>query len=728
MSKGKIITIQEYNIQLPDSPDDKSDVLFSNESKQNQYWRRQEFPRIFYDFDPRKTKAFAQETFYNSDGELVSVSENDSANLQRLLLRENRRRKEGVYAMINGELRWICPDYYYNLQWCQMKDLPEKYGRFRRVQNDFLTIWHWAKFVDWITSIILAKCKKSGITQILSGAFLNEGTYQTGYELLIASKDHPHAVSVAMAYLFHAFDNLPMIMQPTVKKRNLHEIIFGNPVNSISATAKRPAGKGLNTRISAEKTKPTCFDGPVVRRGWADEFPKWWESSKVSPKKAYTKMIETVKLQQKKNGLLVFSSYLPENDDQGYYEYRTLFYDSKIAKRDPITGQTPSGGIAVTMTALEANEDCFDIYGECDMIKADLLVTSEYNSKKSVGDKQAHRRQYPKDENDMFDSGGRGKTFDNIRLALQYREVEKELGTGILPYAWGDLRWGNSLWESGGKDNRRPQGTFAPVYLEELTEEQRIVQAEGCGTIKFFQTLPESMINLPLTRGNKNIEDGDMEPTDDDVLVASFDPTDYVNKSDVVQFSLNAGHGGFIKDANLEALGIKTDQLLFEYHFRHEDPDDTLEDVVKIIIYTGCRMIIEANKKWLITKIKKEGLHHYLLLKQKNGSIEPYREGDENDLVNTTVDLINAYCRAINKYWAKPKGNDPDMIETIKSLALLQHGMNFDVNNTRLYDLIVSFGYWRLAVEAFTVWITEKRKNSDYDSDAMALAADLLLG
>lgn len=723
MTKGKILTIQDYHIQLPDVPSDKSEVLFTEHRPVDQFWRRQEYSRFYHDYIPYakkggvKTAAFQRDTVYNSYGQLISLNEHDSLLVQRELRQENTRRKYGVYAMINGELVWICPDYYYNLQWCQMKDLPAKYGRYREVQNNFLAIYHWSKWQEWITSIVLAKCKKSGITQIMAGAFLNEGTYLEGAELLIASKEFDHAKDVAMAYIFHAYDNLPMIMQPMFKKRNLHEITFDKPVQSPGSAAIE--GNFLNTRINATKTKPTCFDGPVVKRGWADEFPKWWEASKVSPAKAYMKMIETVKLQQKKNGLLVFTSYMPEVDDQGFYEFRTLFNESDIARRDKVTGQTPSGGIAVTMTALEANEDCFDIYGKCDQVKAFTLVMNEYNSKTTKEAKQAHKRQYPTDKNDMFDSGGKGKTFDTIRLAMQYREVEKEINTGILPYRIGNLRWSNSMWESGEKANRRPQGEFSEVYMEELSDEERITQVHTA-TLKVFQDLPSDMLNVAVRTNVRDFEDGALSCEEDNLAVGSFDPSDYVLKSDVVEFSFNAGHGGFIFDPKLETRGIRTNKLFFEYHFRHEDPDDTLEDLIKLILYFNLRVIIEANKKWLVTAIKKEGLHHFLLLKQKDGSIRPYKEGDENDLVNSTTDMIEAYCRAINRYFAKPKNpKDPDNMSFILSLSLLQQHMDFQVTNTKKFDLVVSFGYWRLAIESFSVFVNERMKNKDFDGDTL---------
>jgi hypothetical protein len=327
----------------------------------------------------------------------------------------------------------------------------------------------------------------------------------------------------------------------------------------------------------------------------------------------------------------------------------------------------------------------------------------------------------------MFDSGGRGTVFDNLRLAIQFREVEIELHSGILPYSIGHLRWTNSVWEDGGQENRRPQGEFSGVYMEELTEEDRLQGKEG--SFKFFRELPVEFLNRCIKDQLRDDDDGALKPDPESLLVASFDPTDYVLKRDVAEGSMNAGHGGFIYDPALETMGIATDVLLWEYYFRHENPDDTKEDVIKTIIYTGCRMIIEANKKWLVTAVKLEGLHHFLLLKQKDGSIRPYQAGDENDLVNTTQDMINAYCRAINRYWAKPKTlADIDKLTTVKTLILLAQAMDFDATDTKKSDTVVSYGYWRLAVESFSVYIIQWRlDNSDDDGGTMETAFNALI-
>lgn len=728
ITKGKIIQIKDYQIQLPDVPTNSSEILFTKELHKNQFWRRIEYSKHFHEYNPQVTTPFAKETYYdNNTGALLALNEVDSLKVQKELQTENYRRRYGVYAMINGALTHIAPDYYYNLQWCQMKDLPEKYGRFRRVQNEFLTVWDWAKYQEWITLVVLAKCKKSGATQIISGAVLNEASLYPGWELGMVSKEYDHVRDVALAYVFHAFDNLPMIMQPTVKKRNLHELVFGKPIDSVRSKAGKSTESFLNTRIFGAKTKPSCFDGPVMKRAIADELPKWWEASKVSPAKAHKKMIETVKLQQKKNGLLLYMSYLPEVDDLGFIEYKKIYQDSKVSKKSAVTGQTPTGGIAYPMTAEESNEDCFDIYGECDRRKAHTLVMNERDTKTNIGDKQAHRRQYPLDETDMFDSGGKGTTFNNIRLANQLRDVEEELNTGVAPYKLGDLRWENSVWEDGDKEHRRPHGKFGKVYFEELSEEDQIIKPETASMKSFFE-VPNSFLNKAFIEDSRDYDDDALKPFDDTLVVGAFDPTDYAVKQDVAEGSKNAGHFGFIFDPTLQAKRIRTDEIWLEYYFRREDPDDTLEDLVKLIIYTGARVIIEANKKWLVTAIKKEGLHHFLLLKQKDGSIAPYKEGDENDLVNTTTDMINAYCRAINRWWKEPKHpNDPDKLKTVKSKDLLNHGLNFDVTNTKKFDLIVSLGYWRLAVEALIVWLEEREKENSGGDDALEHAMNTLI-
>lgn len=723
-----ILPVGDHRLDLGYLPKDKHDIINVDEKPQNAFWRRQEFPQIWYDFNIR-TKPYQQDTVYDdNDGTLLSLSYEDSETLKRLLFQENKRRSKGVWMRNGDRFEWIAPGYYYTLQWAQMKDLPRKFGEYREIQNNVVSLWHFAKHKwEWCNGLVIPKTKKSGMTQIIAGDYLNEATQQKGWEMYIMSKEYDHAVDVPMAYIFHAYDHLPFIMQPDLRKRNEHEIVFGAPIPRVgtSTSKKRSKEEVLNSRIACSKTKATGFDGPVLRLGWITELPKTWEASHVSPDAIHKKVRETVKLQQKKNGALIYESYMPEIDDRGYKEFRDICKASKLSTRADGTGKTESSMIVYELTALDSNEECFDKHGRCDRQKALFIINAEANTLKTDSDKQAHRRQYPKDENDMYDSGGRGNTFDNLRLALQQREVAAEAKSGKRPWREGHLRWHNSLWETGVVENRRPRGEFSSIYFDELSDDELVRGVEG--SIKFFHTMPDEFLNQVFQRNHKD-EDGEyLAPIDtDNIAVGSFDPTDYALKKDIISGSMCAGHGGYLYNPALDTRFKKTisNTPIYEYHFRHEDPDDDLEMLIKIILFLNVRVIIEANKKWVVTAIKREGLHHFLLLKQSDGSIRPYKKGDENKLVNTTVDMINAYVRSIKVWWA-PKG--VDYLKSYVSLKGIQQCMDFDPNETKKYDLTVSLGYYRLANDAYAVIVMEKNSRDTYSEDGIKEAVASLL-
>lgn len=722
----KIIQIGEHHVELPPFPKDKSEVINVDEKKDNAYWRRIEFPQLWYDFGP-KTKPWQDATAYNDDDELISLSYEDSEMLKRLLQQENKRRSRGVWMKNYDELVWLAPGYYYNLQWVQMKDLPKKYGDFRVPQNEVLTVWHYAKHIwEWCHGLAVPKCKKSGITQIVAGDYLNESTQQKGWEMGIMSKEYDHAVDVAMAYYFHGFDNLPFILQPDLRKRNEHEVIYGNPVARIGAktVSNKHKKEVLNTHVFCSKTKATGFDGPVMRVGWISEMPKIWESSKISVDTVHKKVIETVKLQTKKNGALIYESYMPEVDDKGFKEFREILKQSKLETRNHITGKTQSSLVVLPLYGIDSNEDSFDQFGRCDKRKALYILNAENDSKKTLSDKLAHRRQYPRDWTDMTDSGGRGTVFDNPRLAVQQREVELEGKSGKRPWREGHLRWTNSLWETGLPENKRPYKQFCSIYFEELTEEQLIRGEEG--SLKIFHDLPDSFLNQVVQRGHLD-EDGEfLAPIDDDnPMVAGNDPTDYAYKSDLSDPSLVAAYGGFLYNPALDTRFKKliSNTPIFEYDFRHENPDDDLEMIIKIILYYNCRILVEANKKWVVTALKREGLQNFLLLKKADGSIKPYKKGDENKLVSTTTGMIDAYVRALKRWFIK---GGLDYMKTFKSIRGLQQIMDFDPAETKIYNLAVALGYWRVAVDSFSVFKLDEMDKQNGNDGIEAAVTELL--
>ena len=92
---GSSIVLDELTIHLPKPPKDKSDILFSDKSKKDQYWRRVKPPKI----------SMENVEMWND-----------------YILEEYRRRREGVWFMNNGKPVYLTGNHYFALSSCRMKD------------------------------------------------------------------------------------------------------------------------------------------------------------------------------------------------------------------------------------------------------------------------------------------------------------------------------------------------------------------------------------------------------------------------------------------------------------------------------------------------------------------------------------------------------------------------------------------------------------------------------
>lgn len=730
----KKIVLGEHVVEIP-TPVKRSEIYLLDEKDPT--WRRIELPQIFHQYIAKHrakngvyTKLNSEFTEYDQDNNLIGLSEQDTALLIRTLKEEIHRRTYGLHCKIGKEIVWICPDYYHVLQNCQMKDLSTRYGGFRWVQNDALIMWWHVKRMENMAGVIFPKCKKSGLTQIISGAFLNESTLVSGFEFGAASKEYDHVKNVFMAYYFHSFDTMPDILKPDVAKRNLSEIIFNRPAPKAGGKASADYGLALNTRMNGYKSKSNCFDGPVLKRGFIDEGPKWWESSSIHPDHVFSKNIEAVKLQQKINGKLCFASYMPEVDDAGFIEFKDWCNKSLLRTKDPSTGRTESNLVVFPIYAHESNEECFDRYGRCDKKKAFALVSQERDSKTKLADKLAHMRQYPLTWSDMFDIGGQGVVFDNLRLGMRHRDLEDGISAGAYPFKFMKLHWARD-WD--GKRQKRPAGEFSSVRAEYFDPAK--VKAEGL-QIPFwlFDDIPQHFLNQVIER-NSTDDDGMYCPVlgeDVPVGVISFDPVDYVLKKDVIDGSTNAGQAGYIYSSELDnKMGrIFSNIPLMEYYMREEDPDDDYENLVRWIIYTGMFVICESNKTWVLKKLQDDKLNNFIIIRDDKGIYRPMAKTDQRSTASATQATINDYCRLLNKWMAPKKAaSDIDYMDYLKSTRTIADLMKFNPTETKRFDLSVSIGWWRIGMEAISEWaIKNEHYYKQYSKESLGAAWDGVMG
>jgi hypothetical protein len=707
---------------LVDIPEWREGMPLINEGLhyEDSYWKYKIFPKIFYDIDENTIRS-ADVTEYDESGRLLKISQSDDIEISKIIKEERYKMVYGIHIKIGDRIEWICPDYYFFLQWFQQKDIVSdengmRLGCFRKIQNDILQLWHYVKNNKEIAGLIIPKIKKMGITYLFSGAFLNEAINTRNNDFLMMSKDFETCKLTLFTFIEYGYNELPYVFKPFASTKNKTEISFKEPKDR---KHKNDSGRYLQNVIKATKTKVAAFDGAVPYRCWIDEFPKIWKASKVSVKETFDKSIEAVKKQQLISGKLLMTSYMPEEADQGFIDGRKLCENAMLRTIKEGHLRTENNMIIFPIYAYQSNQECFDKYGNCDEERATKMTLEERKAKTTKQDIQSHKRQYPMNWNDMFDNTGSGAAFDNLRLSLQLNDLKDEDIVGGRPYKEGFLRWENSMWEEG----RRPENQFCKVYFDELTPHQ--VATGEVGRFKFYEDISEieSLKHILNRVVIDNIrENGLLTPHKSNLGVMSVDPTDYKLASDVREGSLNASYGGFIHDLNLDQLAQRqiSNIPIIEYNYRDEDPDTVMEDMIKACLYLGFYIIIEGNKGWLYTEFRKHGLQNFLLVKQADGSITPWKQYAENQggnkMVVTGENMIDIYMRAIKRYIAEPRKGETDWIKHIKSIKFIGQALDFDPMNTKKFDLVVAFGYWRVAIESFTIWrMNQVLSHREYD-------------
>jgi hypothetical protein len=233
-----------------------------------------------------------------------------------------------------------------------------------------------------------------------------------------------------------------------------------------------------------------------------------------------------------------------------------------------------------------------------------------------------------------------------------------------------------------------------------------------------------------LNRVYKDAE-GHFTPASDTKHLGGVDVTEYVNTSDLTNptpsnNSITVGSFFDVKrDTMLQRPASR--KPIMVYYGRKEDADDFIEDLILTMFFTGGYFLIEANKRWVMTKLKNMKLHNFLLVRQSDGTIQPFQYGEANMSVSTTKELINDLCRLGNAYLKYPQlPGEVDYCKVLKILSLIDQLMRFKPAKTQEFDEVMSFLYWLLAMEAFSA-IKHLLFSLDQQDDGLAAFGEYLM-
>lgn len=684
MMETQIEIVKGINYNCPISDD--IEVLFTEYKPKDQYWRRDEnFPDYFYDYDPHvaeklRCRINASKTQYKN-GRLVSLSNEDTIELLKLVAREKRRMEDGVYIMNNGKKIYFPGFYYGILQWVKMFGVSgDGYGEHRKYQRVLSYVRDLAIKDDDMFGYYCHKAKKTGITQFVAAANLIECMVNKQFIVTAMSKVHETAKKANFKYFLYGLKNLPPVLRPYIENTK-----WQKSVQSIDFKDSNPE-QSLDNTYAAVPTTMDGLDGfPIIKRIHIDEPPKFPKA--VPIEQVFEKSKEQVKQQHVKHGIIEMTSYPPEEDTEAFYWCRT-FYNEMCRVTD---GKPANGIIPFFIGVTESSAGTFDKYGEPNVTLAYSQELAARSKCKNSYEKQARKRQYPITEKEGWESGGDGSVFDNITLGGLRDGLEERYSHGDLNYIECNMEW--------------TDGFLSPVRLVPVTLEEKLKDKIGLWKIYCDLKYLEGKTNLCFENKRKIHYKGGvrhylLQPPEYTDFVGATDPVDYAKISETT--------GKISKTASI--VRNLSGDLISVYNHREENPDHDIENICMEMIFFNKYNLIEGNRRTAYTTINNLGLQFFNLVFHPNGEILPFSEKVNIKPVNSSSNIISRYVSLIIKrYKTTP--------EYIKSVPVLEQLMDFDSSNTEKYDMAVTYGLSEIALESLLTWLrTKKNKEGKYSA------------
>lgn len=437
----------------------------------------------------------------------------------------------------------------------------------------------------------------------------------------------------------------------------------------------------LENTVVAVSTTEDGLDGlPPLKRVNLDEIPKMAEAEAI-----LTKTKEQLKLQSEKQGIIEMTSYPPEDDTKSFKFCKNLHTKDCFDLDEE--GYPKNGIMPLYIGLAESTKGTHDVFGEPDKLKAVFLEKAERAKLDTPAKLQARKRQYHFNVKESWESGGSGSTYNNIALAEASAVLEEMYKQGELNYVEGNLEW--------------TAGIYSPVRFVPLTFDE--IMNGAVGKWKFYCTMDylKNNTNLCFNMPRKKKKEGKtivelLQPPDDVIHCAGTDPVDYAY----------AGELGKVQSKISSVVKDLSGNLISVYHFRSEDPDESLEDLMMEMIFLGTYSLVEGNRKVAVTFLEKSLMYCFILIRHPKGEILPYKQTVPIKHVNSSKDVISKYITLVIK---RIKHN----LSQLKSLPIIEQHKEFDAQDTQPYDLSVADGLCEIAIESMQNYVMMKKMTTD---------------
>jgi len=681
-TKGEVITLDGLNIMLPKKPKRK-EILFEKYAPSEQYWRRQEMPK---GLNPDTEAAFTD-----------------------YILKEFKRRREGVWFMNNGEAVYLTPAHYMGLQWNEMLETGG-YKDFRMAQAK-MYYFAQACIVDTRSvGMFFTKGRRTGFTEMAIDHLVDVSTSTRNAKIGITSKSDNDASSVYLKYSY-VIQNLPFFFQPVVKGKidDVKKMVFGKPSDNSRASKKLKDNSTrdyLNTTVDYRATATLAYDSIKLTMYLGDEAGKWERPNN------YVDHWNNIRPTMVQGGRVVGKAFIGSTlnpMDKGGSQFQTLEKGSNVLKRND-NNRTVTGLYSYFLPAHHNAEDYTDRYGICHttvelgksfvnakgelkLIGALQYLENEFKSARALGEKYYWnaRRLDPITKADAFRDESVSTIFDEQKIndQLDYNELYDVKKT---------LTRGNFSWENNVPDSR---------VIWTPTEKGRFL----VGWIP-----PEDMQNKWETRRN---EFGHVckHPSNDDLGAFGVDTYDIdsVQGSKLEDTENGSEHSGGSKGAMLGLTrttlkNAPSNYFFLEYITRPQTAEIFFEDCLMACVFYGMPALIENNKTRFLIHFRNRGYRGYSINRfDKAMNKLTQTEKDLGGVPSSGADIITQHWTEIESYIDKYVGyyvqgqntfatRNEGEIGSMPFDRTLRDWAKFDVSKRTNFDATIASGYAIMAV------------------------------
>lgn len=675
---GDIYNVNGLQIGLPETPENRKEIINWDKTEKNQRWKRKEIP-----------KGLNEETQYNPE-------------FEDYITEEIRRRKEGIWVFIKGEKIYLTGLSYYLYQWCY---LDEGYADFRVIQNELMIYWEACKADPRCYGVCYVKNRRFGWSTICDAELLYSGSTNENKKLGIISKSNDDAKEM-FAIAFSMFKKLPPFFKPSWDEKTQSRIIFKESKNT------EDIEDGLDTYIRYYSTALNSMDGgKKVFRSAVDECGKF---PKDVPFDRYWRIIKT---SHRQGTRIVGKSMVGSTVNalkKGGEEFKIIFDESDLSKRNN-NGQTPSGLYQLFISAELGLEGRYDTYGFSIVDDPETKVLTDEGIYVTTGSKtyldnelnalqsdpegyNEHLRQFPREPKHAFRDESNQCAFNQNKLLEQIEFNTDELnhnkiGSDIIER--GDL-----IWKDGVQDSE-------VVWVPNPSNGKFWIKT-GCHPPKQYRNKKE----MKIINGKKA-----WAPIGEHLGCIGADPYNRTKTADG-----RGSKGALSLCTKPNTSELPNNEFIVEYIDTAEKVEWFFEDALMLAVYYSIPLLGELSNEAFLKHIKNRGYRHYSM----NNPLKPYlklsyTEKDiggappQNDNIGIAQYMaVKAY---VTDYIGIAHDNSKRNLGEMGNMVFnrtLDNWLNVDIHNRQKYDAYISSSLALVGNQNHTIkekTNTEKRRN-----------------